>query len=439
MFAYNLRLALLSIRNNPILSALMVAAIAIGIGICMTALTVYYLMSNNPIPHKSDRLFAVQIDAYDVNEPFEINMPERPPTHLTWKDSMALMESNIPTHHTAMFNAVYTIDTDDRDVAPFQALTRMTGNDFFALFDVPFLYGGPWSEEADREASQVVVIDRATNDKIFGGEDSTGREVRMNNRYFKIAGVIDDWLPSPKFYDLTSGSFDEPESMFMPISLTPALDPSRSGHTSCWKVEDTETFEAYLNSECIWLLYWAQLDDAGQRAEYMDYLNAYAAEQKELGRHERPVNNWLSNVDEWMARYSVVSNDNRVLVGLAFMFLAVCLLNTIGLLLAKFTGKAPRIGLQRALGASKMMIFRQNLVEVGLIGLAGGLFGLGLAWIGLRGVQWLSEGEYDRLVNLDTTMIVSAFVIALVASLIAGLYPTWRICQIAPANYLKTQ
>ena len=76
---------------------------------------------------------------------------------------------------------------------------------------------------------------------------------------------------------------------------------------------------------------------------------------------------------EWMEIREVVQDDNRVLVGLAFIFLAVCLLNTIGLLLAKFIGKSPVVGLRRALGASKAMIFRQHLVEVGIIGIVGGI------------------------------------------------------------------
>ncbi len=44
-----------------------------------------------------------------------------------------------------------------------------------------------------------------------------------------------------------------------------------------------------------------------------------------------------------------------MLVGLSFMFLAVCLLNMIGLLLAKFLGAAPVVGLRRALGASRKL------------------------------------------------------------------------------------
>jgi hypothetical protein len=52
MFKYNIKLALNSMRRNPIMTALMVAAIAVGIGVSMTTLAVFYMMSSNPIPEK---------------------------------------------------------------------------------------------------------------------------------------------------------------------------------------------------------------------------------------------------------------------------------------------------------------------------------------------------------------------------------------------------
>ena len=121
------------------------------------------------------------------------------------------------------------------------------------------------------------------------------------------------------------------------------------------------------------------------------------------------------------------------------MFLGVCLLNTIALLLAKITGEASRIGLLRALGASKSTIFRQNLVEVGIVGVCGGILGLLLATLGLWGVKAVNQGRYDQLVTMDGTLVTFAVLVSLVAAIIAGLYPTWRICQIPPATYLKTQ
>jgi putative ABC transport system permease protein len=142
----------------------------------------------------------------------------------------------------------------------------------------------------------------------------------------------------------------------------------------------------------------------------------------------------------------VVQSDNRVLVGLAFAFLAVCLINTVGLLLAKFLNGAALSGIRRALGASRRALFAQHMVEVGLIAAAGALLGLALAWLGLAGIRALfttttvfNKAGMQALGHMDATSLVSAVLLAIVATFVAGLYPAWRIGRISPAVYLKNQ
>jgi putative ABC transport system permease protein len=170
----------------------------------------------------------------------------------------------------------------------------------------------------------------------------------------------------------------------------------------------------------------------------MDFLNSYTQEQKALGRFPRPMDNRLIDVMSWLEFRKVVSEDNVVLAGLSFLFLMVCLLNTVGLLLAKFIGGASIAGIRRALGASRGALFRQHIVEISVIGLAGGLLGLGLAALGLKAVRGWFE-DFEKVTQLDWSMVGIALGLALIASLAAGLYPTWRVCRIAPARYLKTQ
>ncbi len=125
------------------------------------------------------------------------------------------------------------------------------------------------------------------------------------------------------------------------------------------------------------------------------------------------------------------------MLGLSLLFLAVCLLNTIGLLLAKFLGKAGDISLRRALGATRSTLFAQHMIESAMIGLGGGILGLGLTWLGLRGIEMLFGEMVENLVGLDWVMVMTAIGLAIVSALIAGLYPTWRACRILPASQLK--
>ena len=133
--------------------------------------------------------------------------------------------------------------------------------------------------------------------------------------------------------------------------------------------------------------YWVQLDTPEKAAAYKHYLDNYSDQQHAAGRFERPTNVRLRNVMEWLDYSKVVPGDVRLQVWLAFGFLLVCLINTVGLLLAKFLRRSGEIGVRRALGASRRAIFAQCLVEAGTVGLAGGVLGLGLALLGLWAVR----------------------------------------------------
>ena len=436
MFTYNVKLAIKSMRRNPMMTALMVGAIAVGIGISMTTLSVYYMMNGNPIPQKSDELFAVTLDSWNPLRPFDDDRPERAPHQLTYQDAERLVELAAGKRQAAMFESSLIIEPANAEEMPFEATARVTTGDFFAMFNVPFIYGDGWDKSIDANAEAMVVLTRQLNERLFGGEDSVGRWVTMNSSRFQVAGVIDTWEPTPRFYDPINGGFQEINEMFIPFALTRVLELNSIGSDWGWKSEEITSFEQWLNSEASWIQYFVELD--GARDEYIDHLDAYVGEQKKLGRFERPMNNNIYNVMEWMDYHEVVANDSRVLLGLSFLFLVVCLLSTISLLLTKFVGKKSETSLRRALGASRKIIFMQQLVEVALIGFAGGLIGLLLTSLGLKGIQSVYESPAG-LVSLDWVIMSAAISVAIISSMIAGLYPAWRVCQVPPATQLKAQ
>ncbi len=437
MFSYYLKLGWLSIRRNPLLSTLMVAAIAVGIGASMSIITVNYVMSSNPIPQKSDQLFYVQIDSGDPNQQDEGGFEAS--DQVTYIDAMALMKAGKAFRQVASNRSGLVLEPQGEDEMPFSVGTRNTWADFFPMFDLPFIYGSGWDDSSDQNLERVVVLNKEMNERVFGGENSVGRSVRLNGMDFQVVGVLDEYQPTPKFYDVTNDAFGETEELFIPFNVAVEYEFPRNGNTSCWKAPDGDGLEAFMNSECVWIQFWAELRNETEKQEYMAFLNAYVEQQKELGRFQRPMNNHLSNVMEWMEHEEVVEDDARVMLGLSLLFLVVCLLNTIGLLLAKFMGKSTDISLRRALGATRSSLFIQHMIESGLIGLGGGIFGLGLTWLGLRGIEMLFEDIVDNLVSLDWVMVMTAIGLAIASALLAGLYPTWRACRIAPASQLKIQ
>jgi putative ABC transport system permease protein len=390
MTLYYLRLALISIRGNPAHTALMVVAIALGVGVCMCMVTVNYLMAKNPIPEKSEQLFYVQLDNWDPSRPY--NSPNEPPNQITWQDGQALMTAKRAFRETKNAKFTSVLLPADPAIRPFQVVVRGNHADFFPMFNVPFLFGSGWSRESERgtfDSDQVVVLSRETNDRLFGGENSVGKDIRLSvggtGAMFRVVGVMDEWHPTPKFYDLTNNPFGDGEDIYIPLEMPYRISEQleRSGNMNCWKATGG-ALRAILGSECVWMQYWVELRTELEKEEYLQFLNNYVTEQKEAGRFERPLNNRLSSVTEWLDINRIVQPEALMLLAVGIMFLGVCLLNTIGLLLSKFLGKAPEVGVRRALGASRRTLFYQYLIETSVIGTSGGVLGLLLTWLGLE-------------------------------------------------------
>jgi putative ABC transport system permease protein len=437
MLAYQIRIALMSLRRTPVLSALLVGGIGLGIAVSTAFVTTYYIMAQNPIPEKSDVLHYVQIDSWNPEEPWDEDNPEEPPDQLTWQDAMALQQSDIPTYKSVMYKAFLTVHPESDSDKPYQAMTRMTYGDFFPMFDVPFAHGGGWGRSADEGPEPVVVISHETNDRLFGGENSVGRTIRIEDRDFTVVGVMEAWQPLPKFYDITNFQYQEAEEIYVPIQFALPMEIWSGGNDRVWKYYTGNTLADQMASESIWLQYWVQLDSRQQKEEYLAFLDAYVLEQQQFGRLMRPVNNRLRTVMEWMDVNEVVPDEAKTLLIIAILFLTVCSVNLIGLLLGKFLARANEVGVRRALGASKLSVFLQHIVECEVIGVLGGLLGVGLSVLALEGINRLFTDF--KIFRLDGNMILAGIFLSLVAGLVAGIYPAWRICRIPPATHLKLQ
>jgi putative ABC transport system permease protein len=437
MFAYYLKLALKSLRRNLVLTSLMIAAIGVGIGASMTTLTVFRAMNGDPIPEKSRQLFAAQIDNWGPKKQQQSAGGDHLQPQLTYRDAVALMNAHAARRQTAMYSTGLAVTPANPQLQPFLERTRATYADFFAMFEVPFLFGSSWTDADDENRASVVVISREINDKVFGGENSVGKTLRLGDHDYRVVGVIDRWHPLPKFYDLTSDSkFTKTEGLFLPFTRAIEAQMQVWGSLSC-KATPVDGWDGVLQSECIWTQFWVELPTAADVAHYRSFLNNYADDQRSSGRFQWPAYTQLRDVKQWLVYQHVVSTEVRILVLVSFSFLVVCLLNAMGLLLAKIMARAGEIGVRRALGANRRAIFVQCLIEAGVVGLAGGVLGLVLTLLGLLGLRTVLSEGIAGLTHLDWSDVVIALGLAVMSTILAGLYPTWRAAKVQPAWQLK--
>ena len=130
MFGYYLDLAVRSLRRNKVLTTLMILALALGIGASITTLTVFKLLSGDPLPQKSAQLFYSQVDPYPKDHPFS-RSGNRLPWLMSYIDAMNLIHARKAERQAAVALSQVKLTPQTGSGKPFYADGVMTTADFF--------------------------------------------------------------------------------------------------------------------------------------------------------------------------------------------------------------------------------------------------------------------------------------------------------------------
>jgi putative ABC transport system permease protein len=241
MITYYLDLAFRSLRRNIALTALMILAIAFGVGASMTTLTVLRLLASDPLPGKSDKIYYVQVEPRKARG----TKPKEPTEQMTRRDAETLLKAARADRQAMMSGGNAAIEPQKPGLDPFFADARWTSADFFSMFRVPFLAGAAWTADDDAKAAHVIVIARPLAEKLFGSTQAVGQTIQLEGHAMRVVGVIDKWMPTPHFYDLTTGDSGKQEQGFLRFSTSRELKLGHSGSTNCWEeTEDNEALDA---------------------------------------------------------------------------------------------------------------------------------------------------------------------------------------------------
>ena len=229
----------------------MVVTLAVGIGACITTLTVLRLLSGDPIPQKSARLFSPQLDPFGST--LTASAPKRPQTLMSYRDAMALLHAHRAQMQTVTAGTPIKIAPAGTQRHPFFSDGVMTTPDFFRMFDAPFEYGGSWDAADETSGSRKVVIADFLNQKLFGGGNSVGRSLRIKDHDYRVVGVLGHWAPQPHFYVMGSrGVYGDGDGVFVPLS-TALDDGMQPASLNCYARGD---FSQLRTAPCMWLIPW---------------------------------------------------------------------------------------------------------------------------------------------------------------------------------------
>jgi putative ABC transport system permease protein len=296
-----------------------------------------------------------------------------------------------------------------------RAMLKRTDGAFWQILDFELLEGEPFTEEDQRQARPVAVINESTRKRLFGDVAAVGRSIEVDGQRFRVVGVVRD-VPVLRFFPYAD--------IWVPISTT---------RSDSYKSEYVADFVALIEAP-------PEAHEA-LRAE-MDHRIATAVPpdpqlfQKYQGGLDTPF--------EFFSRMTFGRHHDRarpgvlaaVLTALALLFMALPAINLVNLNVSRILERSSEIGVRRAFGASRATLVGQLLVENLVLSAIGGAAGLLLTVVVLRAVELSGAIPYAQL-GLNVRVFLWSALFTVVFGLLSGLYPAWRMARLQPVDALR--
>ncbi|HEY7375269.1 MAG TPA: FtsX-like permease family protein [Polyangia bacterium] len=423
---YNLRLVAKSLQRDRWFTLVMVLGQALSVSIFVTALTTAQRYSNVSGQLRGD-VFRVEGDRNSTltrfykGTQFE-GFGEFSATFVSARTARALAATGLASRSSVSFIALMNGGPTER--APEQLPVRFCDPDIFDMFNIEFRYGGPFTGvlgwRGGPLAAAEVVLSDVLNRRLYGGADSVGRMIRIAGRDFRIVGVTRQRPGKLNVWDFGVSPANV-SNLMLPFAFADELRPVPV--TSWPPIVPDVGWRAMAESASGITEFWVRLPPGEARARFAA---AATAVDPRLS---------LRSADEIALRFSKPPAPFRVFVILTLVVLEVSVINLMRMLLAKATSRAAEIGIHRALGAGRNTIFARQLLEGVAVSMAGSVLGLVLA---LPTIAMFDRLVPDTPVRLAVTpaIVCTVLLVCLLAGLVSGVYPAWRIASTAPTRYL---
>ena len=397
---YDLRHAIRAMARQPMTSAIVVLTLALAIGANTAVFSAVHTVLIRPLPYPDPESLVMLWEKREAEG--VMNNSVSAADYLDW----ARLAKSFTA--TAAFTEVAVDLTGEGE--PEKVPLLAVSAPFFDMLGVRPLLGRTFTDGDDLFGrDRVVVLGHALWQQRFGGRaDVVGRTITLNGGAFQVIGV----LPATAAFPHTEAQ------IFYPLVLVvPGREPSRTSHGLgvYARLQPGVSFEQAR----------AEMDRIGKDLE-----RTYPQLSRGHGAH---VTRLTEEITGPVERTLMV-----LMAAVGFILLIACI-NVTNLLLAKAAGRRREMAVRAAIGAGRLRLVRQVLVECAVLALAGGAAGLLLAvWaVRLLATQVPAIARPDQGVIFSVPVLVFTIAACVITGILAGVLPAWHVVPDDPSEPLK--
>ncbi|MFQ3640830.1 MAG: FtsX-like permease family protein, partial [Chloracidobacterium sp.] len=258
-------------------------------------------------------------------------------------------------------------------------------------------------ESDDENRANVVFVGYKIREKLFGGANPVGREIRILGEPFRIIGVSKEL-----------GSFlgnDRDTFIVVPPSVHLRMFGPRQSLAIVLQPKPGVTLEA-LEDQVRGIMRARHHLRPEQRDDFA-FIGADALK------------------DLWRNLTGMIAVVALGVVSISLVVGGIVIMN---IMMVAVTERTREIGIRKSLGARRWDILSQFLVESSLLSGTGGVLGLAIAWVGL-----VIAGQFGLPFAMPIWAVVLALVVSTGVGLIFGIYPAYRAANLDPIVALRNE
>jgi predicted permease len=375
------------LRRTPAFTAAALLTLALGIGANSAIFSVVHGVLLESLPYRdADRLHVLQMLYPDGTKYTSLSAP----------DFMSARQD------TQAFEQVEAFDIAPQTLTgigePQELPTGVVSAGLFDFLGFEMRLGRTFAADENRPGrNNVAVLSHGLWQRMFGGDASAlGRNVTLSGRPYSIVGVLAPAAQLPYQAELFiplefNDTFDASTARGRRSEFLAVVGRAREGITP-------QAIEADLRSVS------TRLQSAFPDTNGRLFFTSTPMRDVIVGDVERPL---------------------LVLLGTVGFVLLVACANVANLLLARGSARHGELSVRAALGAGRARLVRQLVTEAVVLGVAGGVLGLALAYWGTETLIAAKPADLPRLdeIGLDATVVMFTLVASIVTGLIFGMVP----------------